>query len=117
MRLIAMILTFVSLAAGGAIADPVGSYNVEGTNPGSGSSYRGTVAVEKTGQTFSVTWEIGGSRYVGTGIGDNNFLAVGYRSGNTTGLALYGNDGKGIWVGIWAYGGGNEVGNERWTPR
>jgi hypothetical protein len=33
-------------------ADPVGSYKVEGANPGGGAKYRGTVTVEKTGQTY-----------------------------------------------------------------
>ena len=42
-------------------ADPVGSYSVEGTNPGSGSRYSGTVTVEKTGQTYRVIWVVAGT--------------------------------------------------------
>ena len=100
-----------------AVADPVGRYDVDGTNPGGGSAYRGTVAVEKTGQTYRVIWDVGGTRYVGTGIGDDKFIAVSYRSGNNTGLALYGHDANGIWIGIWTYAGGREIGSERWVPR
>jgi hypothetical protein len=38
---------------------------------------------------------------------------VSYRSGNDTGLALYGADG-GNWTGIWTYAGGRQVGPEAW---
>jgi len=94
-------------------ADPVGAYNVEGANPGGGSKYRGTVTVEKTGQTYRVVWVVGGTRYIGTGVGNKDFLAVSYRSGNDTGLALYGADG-GNWNGVWTYAGGREIGPEIW---
>jgi hypothetical protein len=97
-------------------ADPVGSYTVEGSNPGSGSKYAGVVAVEKTGETYRVVWVVAGTRYVGTGIGDKNFIAVSYRSGRETGLALYGADGSN-WSGVWTYAGGLDVGTEIWTRR
>ena len=94
-------------------ADPEGDYKVEGNNPGGGGGYSGTVSVEKTGDTYRVVWNIGGTKYVGTGIGNKDFMAVSYRSGNNTGLALYGEDG-GNWVGVWTYAGGKTVGAERW---
>ena len=100
-------------SAAALAADPVGAYNVEGGNPGGSGKYHGTVTVEKTGQTYRVVWVVGGTRYVGTGIGNKEFLAVSYRSGNNTGLALYGADG-GNWSGIWTYAGGREVGPEVW---
>jgi hypothetical protein len=94
-------------------ADPVGKYSVEGTNPGSGSKYSGTVTVDKTGDTYRVIWVVAGTRYVGTGIGDKDFIAVSYKSGGDTGLALYGADG-GNWAGLWTYAGGHQVGAEIW---
>jgi len=94
-------------------ADPVGTYDVEGANPGGGAKYQGTVTVEKTGDTYRVVWVVGSTRYVGTGIGNREFIAVSYRAGNDTGLALYGSDG-GNWKGIWTYAGGREVGPEIW---
>lgn len=100
-------------AAAAFAAEPVGTYSVEGTNPGSGSRYHGTVSVERTGQTYRVVWVVGGTRYVGTGIGDKDFIAVSYRSGGDTGLALYGADG-GNWAGVWTYAGGRQVGAEVW---
>jgi hypothetical protein len=69
--------------------------------------------VRKTGETYSVVWVVGSTRYVGTGIGSKDFIAVSYRSGNDTGLALYGSDGSN-WNGIWTYAGGKQVGTERW---
>jgi hypothetical protein len=88
---------------------------VAGTNP-SGSSYAGTVSVQKTGDTYKVTWSIGGTQYNGTAIGDDDFLAVSYTSGGNTGLALFGADGD-EWKGIWTYAGGTKVGTEVWTKK
>ena len=46
--LIALVLsTSASLAA-----DPVGTYEISGTNPGGGSKYSGTAVVQRTGDTF-----------------------------------------------------------------
>ncbi len=103
------------LACTTALADPVGNYDVEGTNP-SGSSYSGTVSVQKTGDTYKVTWNIGGTRYIGTAIGNDEFLAVSYVSGSNTGLALLGEQGD-EWKGIWTYAGGTKVGTETWTKK
>ena len=94
-----------------AFADPVGRYAVEGTNPGGGAQYIGTVTVEKTGQTYRVIWVVGGTRYVD--IGDHDFIAASYKSGNDSGLALYGADGDN-WSGVWAYAGVRQMGTEVW---
>ena len=99
-----------------ALADPVGRYSVEGINPGSGTKYTGTVNVEQTGETYRVTWVVGDARFIGTGIGDKNFLAVSYKSGDSTGLALYGAD-TADWTGVWAYSGGTKMGAEKWTRK
>jgi hypothetical protein len=93
-------------------ADPTGSYKIEGANP-SGTAYEGTATVTKTGQTYQVVWEVGGTKYEGTAIGDQNFMAITYRSGDNTGLALYGEDG-GNWKGVWTYAGGTSMGTETW---
>jgi len=95
-------------------ADPVGQYTISGTNPGGNGQYSGTVSVTKTGETYRVIWVVGGTRYVGTGIGDKNFIAVSYKSGNDSGLALYGAKG-GNWSGVWAYSGAQRIGTETWN--
>jgi hypothetical protein len=95
-------------------ADLEGDYKVQGANPGGGGAYQGTVNVTKTGETYRIVWVVGGTRYIGTGIGNKDFLAVSYRSGNDTGLALYGTEGGNL-IGVWTYAGGKEVGAEKWT--
>jgi hypothetical protein len=100
-------------AATAFAADPVGHYSVSGANPGGGGNYTGTVSIEKTGETYRVIWIVGSTRYVGTGIGDKDFLAVSYKSGTDTGLALYGANG-GNWAGVWTYAGGRQMGTEVW---
>jgi len=97
-------------------ADPVGQYYVSGANPGNESPYKGTVDVQKTDETYRVIWMIYGQKYIGTGIGDDRFLAVSYKSGNDTGLAFYvaeGND----WIGLWTYANGTRLGGEKWERR
>ena len=109
-----LLLAIVSPSA--FAGDPAGSYNVTGSNPGGRGRYSGTVTVERTGDTFRVTWDIGNQTYVGTGIGSEKGIAVTYRSGNQTGLAIYGANGNN-WEGVWTYTGGREVGGEAWTRR
>ena len=108
----AIVMSFISAPTWAA--DPAGSYRVNGSNPNDGSSYSGTVTVEKTGDTYKVTWVIAGKTFTGTGIGDNRFIAVSYRSGNAIGLALYGDAGS-DWQGIWTYDGGTKTGTENWS--
>jgi hypothetical protein len=115
-KYIAVIAATLLFSLTAAFADPAGRYFVEGTSPNDPTVYTGTVTVEKTGETYSVIWVIGGTKYVGTGIGNKDFLAVSYRSGNNTGLALYGLDGE-RWTGVWTYAGGTKMGAERWTRR
>src|SRR5665213_587936 len=108
-------VTFVAILISTAAfaGDPAGSYNVHGSNPGNGNKYSGTVQVEKTGDTYRVTWDIGGSTYVGTAIASTAGIAVTYRSGNATGLAIYSAKGD-DWEGVWAYAGSKQIGGEAW---
>ena len=109
--LVAALVLSCTLAFAG---DPVGRYSVVGTNPGNKGQYSGTVRVERTGQTFRVTWDIGNQTFIGTGIGSDKGFAVSYRSGNQTGLAIYGAKGDN-WEGVWTYTGGQNIGGEVWT--
>jgi hypothetical protein len=113
-KLFAAVAAVVLFGVTAALADPVGNYDIKGTDPGKGGAYSGTVSVERTGQTYKVVWVIGGQRYIGTGIGNKDFLAVSYISGNQTGLALYAPEGDG-WTGVWTYAGGTTMGTDRWT--
>ena len=112
---IARILCLIMLSSP-VLADPIGKYSVAGANPGNESPYKGTVDVQQTGETYRVVWMIDGQRYVGTGIGDDKFIAVSYRSGKETGLALYYSEGD-DWVGVWTYANGTRIGVEKWIRR
>ena len=70
LRTLAALVAALVLSSTMAFAgDPVGRYSVVGTNPGNKGRYSGTVRVERTGDTFRVTWDIGTQTFVGTGIG------------------------------------------------
>jgi hypothetical protein len=107
-----IVVAFTSVAA---LANPAGKYDVSGTNP-NGAKYSGSVTIQKTGDTFKVTWTVGDQHYDGTGIGNNQFVAVSYQSGRETGLALYSlQDDE--WKGVWTYAGGKQLGTEVWTRK
>ena len=112
--LVAVVVALVMSCGLAFAGDPVGRYSVIGSNPGSNDRYAGTVTVERTGETFRVTWDIGSQTFIGTGIGSDKGFAVSYRSGNQTGLAIYGAKGDN-WEGVWTYTGGQNIGGEVWT--
>ena len=115
LKTLATIFAALALSATLAFAgDPVGRYSLAGSNPGGNGRYSGTVTVEKTGDTYRVTWDVGSQTFVGTGIGSEKGFAVSYRSGGQTGLAIYGANGAN-WEGVWTYTGGKEIGGEAWT--
>ena len=101
------------LSIGVTLADPEGTYDMTGVNPGNGTKYSGTVVVQRTGDTFQVTWTVNRQQIIGIGIGKSDYLAVSYRSGNTIGVAVYSQSEDG-WIGIWAPVGSRELGSETW---
>lgn len=107
--------TGLALLATAAFADPSGKYAVDGKGP-DGNGYKGTATITRTGDTYKVVWVIGGDKYIGTAVGDDDFFAVGYKSGSDSGIAVYGRDGT-AWKGIWTYAGGTTTGTERLTPQ
>jgi hypothetical protein len=121
-RFTSLVILASLVAAPAYAADPVGSYNVEGANPGGGGNYRGTVTVTRTSAktdqfgTFRVVWVVDGARITGTAIGNDDFLAVTYMSGQETGLAVYGADDRN-WGGFWTTANGTQLGNEIWIRR
>lgn len=115
-----------------ALAGPEGDYAVTGTNPGANGTYRGSVSVRQTGETYEVIWDIAGTRYTGSALGaapvkgrsmmgpadaGDDTLAVGYISGRSFGLAFYVEQDDGTWKGVWTYGGSDKIGTEVWTRK
>jgi hypothetical protein len=84
MRIVLITVLAVGLFGTTAWAgDPVGTYSVSGSNPGGGRAYTGTATVEKTGATYKVTWDVAGTHFEGTSLGDSRFLSVSYRPATT----------------------------------
>lgn len=101
-------------------ADPSGTYAVEGVNPGGESGYTGQVTVGKTGDTYSVTWEVEGTTLLGTGtaiIGEPTRLSVTFGEGQDNGIALLASRPDGTWSGTWTMSGEEVQGSELWTPQ
>lgn len=107
-------MTLTALPA--AAADFAGKYAVRGTDPDGGSDYTGVVTLTQTAEAiYSVVWKIGGDTFIGTGIGGAEGLAVGYKSGSNTGIAIYRQDPDGAVKGVWTYAGGKKIGEEVWS--
>lgn len=104
-----------SLATSAAVASPIGTYDVEGKGP-EGGNYVGVASITRQGEAFRVEWVIARERFVGTAVGNDDFFAVAYRSGNSTGIAVYSRQPDG-WLGVWTYTGGTRIGAERLIRR
>jgi hypothetical protein len=111
--LTAAVAAALTVFSSAAMAQMTGQYKVSGENP-DGSTYKGAAKVEKTGDTYKVTWNVGGEIFVGTGIGSPEAIAVGYRSGSQTGIALIGKEGESYGV-VWTYLNGRKLGTEKWA--
>jgi hypothetical protein len=119
----------ILLAPSLAFADPVGRYEVRGTNPDDGQQYTGMVRISRTGATYKIVWDISGSQITGTGVGarmiggqmrsgpaspDDTAISISYRSGDVTGIAVYYLQDDGHWQGAWAYEKAKLSGTEDW---
>lgn len=114
-----------------ALAGPEGTYSVEGSDPGTGNVYTGTVTVKRNGQTYAVLWDVDGTEYLGTGLGAadvkgvptmgpaserDTAIAISYVTSGSFGLTFYVEQPNGQWRGIWTYAGSDRIGSEIWTP-
>ena len=96
-----------------AFSDPVGGYAISGTNP-DGTTYTGEVVVEPIGDKYQVSWTVAGRKSVGIGVRYLDFLAVSFRAEDDTRVALLAQEGEGR-LGVWARGGNQRMGSERWA--
>ena len=109
------VMTFV--IAGTPALALEGRYQVEGHNPGQAQAYRGEAVVRHTGETYSIVWQIGSGRQIGTGLLTGSILSVVFQSANGQGggVASFETMGDAITAGRWTLIGGQAVGTERWT--
>lgn len=112
----------LAFAAIVALAPPAaaieGRYMVEGQNPGHPQTYRGKAVIKKTGETYSVVWQIGSGRQIGTGILTGAVLSVVFQAANAPGsggVASFQVIDNKVAIGRWAVMGGQAVGAENWT--
>ncbi|CAN7317962.1 hypothetical protein [Rhizobium sp. LjRoot254] len=129
MRLKMLLTACLMLLPAIAVADPTGTFQVLGKNP-NGQEYKGVVKVARTGETYSVAWNVGGTEFIGTDLGakfvgdrfqmgpaspDDTAISVGYISGQSFGMAMYFQQPDGTWQGIWTYGGSDKASLENWV--
>jgi hypothetical protein len=89
-----------------------GKYTIAGTNPNE-SSYMGTLMVAKTGSTYQLTWKVGKTSYMGTGLLVGNVLSVGYTIPGLKGCGVVAYTvGNKRLDGIWTNCGGKANGKE-----
>lgn len=114
MRSLSAILTAVTMIAviffaaapGKSQAGTIGGlYQVTGTNP-NGSSYQGTVFIEKKGSTYAFTWNVGNS-YTGVGVLAGNVMTVQW--GDDYPVIYQVLDGGRVLEGTWANGQATET--------
>ncbi|WP_406857268.1 hypothetical protein ABEG18_06460 [Alsobacter sp. KACC 23698] len=98
-------------------ADLAGAYSVEGQNAGDQRLYRGELTITPIGQVYRVVWRIGNGENVGTGIVQNDMLAVVYVQQGKAGIALYEVRRDGVLSGTWTIHGTQNVGSETLTPK
>ena len=114
-----LVIGLVALLASTWSAEAVeGRYKVEGQNPGQAQVYRGEAVIKKTGDTYSVVWQIGSGRQIGTGIRTGSVLSVVFQAAGGAaggGVASFLIVDDRVTSGQWAVTGGNAVGIEKWS--
>lgn len=113
-----------------ALADPVGTYNITGTNLDEDAGYTGQVTIKRTGGVYAVTWHIGDKELTGIGLGgklvgsnftvgpaspEDNVVSLGYTEDGNTGMGIYLNLPDGSWQGVWTSDGSEKSHPEKWV--
>lgn len=96
-----------------------GRYRIEGTNPGSATAtYKGEALIKKSGASYSIVWQTGGSQQIGTGILIGAVLSIAFRAVNGTqaGVASFSVANDRVTGGSWTFIGAQITGTERWIP-
>lgn len=110
-------LVLLAFAGSAWAVDLTGEYTIQGTSPGTDTTYQGQVKVIRQGDVYVVAWRIGPERYMGTGLRLDDSLAVVYEShGAPAGLVLYTILPSGELTGVYTNLGQTTVGTETWKP-
>jgi hypothetical protein len=116
----AAIAASVVTASSAGWAQPVGTFNVIGRNPGASGgppAYTGTIAITANGGSFDVVWTFGSVRVLGRGLFVNGVFSVAYPNRRPAGVAIvsYVARPDGTWEGRWVLPGNPNFGTELLT--
>ena len=109
---------FVTGLAPLAHATIAGTYRVNGTNPGSGSAYKGTATILQSGDSYRMHWQVGTS-YDGIGKFDGKTLTVEWGTATqNVGTVTYTLQADGSLKGTWFTASNpKSLGTETLTPK
>jgi hypothetical protein len=86
-----------------------GKYIIEGTRP-SGTRYQGTATLSRSGDQFSLSWNIDNQTFSGSGTLSGNQLSIKWRQGSKGGgLIVYTLNPNGSLSAAWGEGKGSET--------
>ncbi len=120
----------LTLLPGLALADPVGTWKISGTNLEDNAPYEGTITIERVGGVYRAEWDIDGKKLHGIGLGgkmvgsnftvgpasaDDNVISLGYTQEDVTGMGIYLQMPDGTWQGVWTAGDSEKSNPESWT--
>ena len=116
--LIATILAAAACAGAARAQVPiVGTYAVEGSCPGQGAIYRGTVTITHPHAVYMVRWNLdSGQSSAGQALEQDGRLAIAYTLDNGGGVMITRPTATG-WEGSWALFGSTVACVERWRRR
>ncbi len=110
----------VVTASSSGWAQPIGTFNVVGRNPGASGgppAYTGSITIAANGGSFDVVWTFGRVRVQGRGLFLNGVFSVAYPNRRPAGVAIvsYVARADGSWEGRWVLPGNPNVGTELLT--
>jgi hypothetical protein len=113
---LALVLAVFSLSA--AAGNIEGVYNCKGVNPGTGTTYQGSVTITRNSAVYAVVWTVGSQVYMGVGLLQGDQFSVGYTDAAKTmvGIVIYKVNGATL-NGVWAVQGGSQTGTEVLTKK
>ena len=122
MRTVLLVTATVLSMSATAVSQPVGTFAVEGRNPGASGgppAYTGSITITPAGDSFDVVWTFGNARVQGRGLFVNNVFSVAYPNRRPAGpaVAAYVLLPNGTWAGRWVIPGNPNSGTEILTRR
>lgn len=101
------------IATGGRSGELEGEYEITSTDPGpEGLQFTGTLNIQRSRDTYQVTWNVDNQTYRGVGLRVDDWLIVGWGQGDGLAVSEYEFDGNKA-TARWALSGSRELGMEK----